>query len=339
MTAISTDDRAAIERIRAAVVGALPTQHPRPELDAFYRAMRSYPERSGKTLRGLLILLSTEAHGVDRYRGLRSAAAIELFQNWVLVHDDIEDDSEERRGSPALHRELGVPVALNVGDAMHVYMWQLLLDHPPERFARREAILAEFLDTIHRTAEGQHLDLSWVRERRFDISEDDYLAMVRLKTAYYTVLAPLRLGALCADLDPVGVPVEASLDLGTAFQIRDDVLNLDPDVRYGKEFAGDLYEGKRTLILAHLFAQASTDDREEASAILDAPRSERSADDVARLLQLIGRYGSLAYAQGVADARSELGLAALRAWSVDLAGRTAAERLVELLDTVAKRTT
>jgi geranylgeranyl diphosphate synthase type II len=339
VTAIFADERAAIAEIRSAVLGALPSDHPNDDLAGFYRAMRSYPERSGKTLRGLLTLLSTEAHGAARSRGLRSAAAIELFQNWVLVHDDIEDDSEERRGSPALHRDLGVPIALNVGDAMHVYMWQLLLSHPAADYPRRDAILEEFLTTIHRTAEGQHLDLFWVGEGRFDVDERDYLEMVRLKTGYYTVLAPLRLGALCANLSATSVPAEAALDLGTAFQIRDDVLNLDRSVHYGKEFAGDLYEGKRTLVLAHLFAHATSDDRAESGALLAAPRTERSESDVERLLTLIDRYGSIDYAQRVANRRAESGLAALSAWAETLPVPTVGLKLLTLLDTVAKRTT
>jgi geranylgeranyl diphosphate synthase type II len=339
VTAIFAEERAAIADIRSAVLAALPSDHQHPDIAGLYRAMRSYPERSGKTLRGLLTLLSTEAHGVDRRKGLRSAAALELFQNWVLVHDDIEDDSEERRGRPALHRELGIPIALNVGDAMHVYMWQLLLSHPAQEFPERDAILSEFLATIHRTAEGQHLDLTWVSEGRFDVAERDYLEMVRLKTGYYTVLAPLRLGALCADVSPANVPSEAALDLGTAFQIRDDVLNLDRSVSYGKEFAGDLYEGKRTLVLAHLFAHASADECAEAGTLLAAPRAQRSETDVARLLALIARYRSTDYAQQVANRRAEDGLSTLTDWAEQLPAPTAGARVLTLLDTVAKRTT
>ena len=114
------------EALSEAIRTGLPQTHEKPVLNAFYRLIRDYPERGGKGLRGLLVLLSTGAHGADWRRGLEVAAALELFQNWVLIHDDIEDDSEERRGAPALHKQVGMPVALNVGDALHVYMWQKL---------------------------------------------------------------------------------------------------------------------------------------------------------------------------------------------------------------------
>ena len=179
-----------------AVLEPLSKDHPHPDLARFYGLIRNYPERQGKQLRGLFLLLAAEAHGGAWHDALPVAAALEQFQNWVLIHDDIVDDSEERRGEPALHKQVGMPLALNVGDALHVYMWQTL--HGLGASLPREEIWSEFTTMIHRTAEGQHLDLSWVEENRFDISEADYLEMVTLKTAFYTVVSPLNLGALCA---------------------------------------------------------------------------------------------------------------------------------------------
>jgi geranylgeranyl diphosphate synthase, type II len=138
---------------------------PDPDLERFYALLRDYPARGGKRLRGRFVLAACAAHGGDPARALAPAAALELFQNWVLVHDDIEDDSEERR-APALHRTVGVPVALNVGDAMHVYMWQALLALRGDAGFDADAIRDEFVRVIHRTAEGQHLDLAWVAEGR-----------------------------------------------------------------------------------------------------------------------------------------------------------------------------
>lgn len=333
----------AAERIRRTVLAALPHEADHPELRRFVALLRAYPERSGKTLRGRFVLGSADAHGGDPRAALTAAAALELFQNWVLVHDDIEDDSEERRGEPALHRQVGVPVALNVGDAMHVYMWQLLLSLPASApavgRADREGILREFLWMIHRTAEGQHLDLSWVADGRFDIGEEDYLTMVTRKTAYYTVVSPLRLGALCASRPPHPAFEPAGVDLGIAFQIRDDVLNLMPDVAYGKEFAGDLYEGKRTLVLAHLFAHARADERAEVEAVLALPRDRKTPDQVQRVLHLIDAHGSLAYAQGVAEARARRGLGRLEEALEAAPEAEAAARLRALLSSLAARRT
>ncbi len=308
------------------------------ELDRFLTLMRDYPERPGKTLRGRLLVLAARAHGApDDAAALHLAAALELFQNWVLVHDDIEDDSEERRGRPALHRLVGMPVALNVGDAMHVAMWHHLLGLPEAPPLDRAAALEEVASTITRTAAGQHLDLAWVTQGRFDVSEAEYLVMVTLKTAYYTVVAPLRLGAFCAGRSPAPQFEEAGIDLGVAFQIRDDVLNLTEGASHGKEFAGDLYEGKRTLVLAHLLAHASAAERSRVVNLLALPRPEKSAEQVAEVLALIDAHGSLAYAQQVAESRLERGLARLEEALEGLPGRAAAQALLGAVGDLAER--
>lgn len=326
--------------IRAAVLAALPDPDAaqQPELQAFHRHMREYPNRAGKTLRGQVLMYSSRAHGGDDPFALTAAAALELFQNWVLIHDDIEDGSEERRGKPALHRSIGVPVALNVGDAMHVYMWKLLLALPTvSTGGDRAAILREFEWMILRTAEGQHIDLSWVQDGRFDIDEADYLAMVTRKTAYYTVVSPLRLGAACATVEPHPDLDAAGVDLGVAFQIRDDVLNLMPEVSYGKEFAGDLYEGKRTLVLAHLFAHVDSNERSELESLLSQPRARKRPPQIERVLHMIRQHGSLAYAQEVAEMRARRGLEVLEVVLADLPERPAADALLETLRSIAHR--
>jgi geranylgeranyl diphosphate synthase type II len=325
------------------ILEQLPQLHPsNPELSRYYRLLRSYPQRAGKLIRGRLLLLSTAAHGAVMENGavmesgLDWAAALELFQSWVLIHDDVEDDSLIRRGEPALHRQVGVPVAINTGDGLHVYMWQLLI-----RAGAPARVLHEFLETIHRTAEGQHLDLSWVTSGRFDISEEEYLEMVRLKTGRYTVVAPLRLGAFAAGSDAAAEFLPLGLDLGAAFQIRDDVLNLlvaDPARGgYGKEFAGDLHEAKRTLILAHFLATASRAVHDEAIERLRKPRSGRTAGDEAWLLAALNGTGSLIYAQERAEQLAAPALAQLAALLAELPGKAAASDLLLLLRSLANR--
>lgn len=322
----------------------LPQTHPQPDLQRFYEHLNDYPQRTGKMLRGLFSLLSYESHSGNTapdsrgwQNALSVAAGLELFQNWVLIHDDIEDDSEERRGKPALHRKIAMPLALNVGDALHVYMWSLLhqLEHP-----QKSAILAEFAHMIHRTAEGQHLDLCWVAEGHFNIAKEDYLMMVTLKTSYYTAIAPLRLGALCADIKlRKNSYIEAGNALGRAFQIRDDVLNLDAQINYGKEFAGDLYEAKRTLILTHTFAEANDDETEQLRNLLGKARDEKSPADIKTILKLIQKYDSLTYAQSIAENYADKGIKQL---SLELAEHRGSipsvnSELLGLLNTVARR--
>jgi geranylgeranyl diphosphate synthase, type II len=327
------------ERVHEAVLGLLPETHEDPDLHRFAGLMREYPSRGGKRVRGRLMLASTAAHGGDPEAALVVAAALELFQNWVLVHDDIEDDSEARRGAPALHRMVGVPVALNVGDAMHVYMWQALLALASRSDFDADAIRREFLWMIHRTAEGQHLDLTWVAEGRFDIGEEAYLSMVRRKTAAYTCVSPLRLGAHASGRAPDPALTAIGDRLGAAFQIRDDVLNLrsGQETSYGKEFAGDLYEGKRTLVLVHALRHAAPREAEEAVARLRPPREQRRPEDVAWLLELIERCGSLRYAQARAEALASAALRELEQVVAALPDREAALGLLAELDGLTQR--
>ncbi len=321
-----------ITALRKRMLAVLPQHHDNPDLHSFYKLVRDYPSRQGKNLRGLFILLSCEAHGGTWQDALDVAVALELFQNWVLIHDDIEDDSEERRGLPALHKQVGMPVALNVGDALHVYMWQVL-----NQDSISSTIRKEFLDMIHRTAEGQHLELSWIAQNRFDVSEQEYLEMVTLKTAHYTVISPLRLGAFCANATPDERFIQAGKDLGVAFQIRDDVLNLSESEGYGKEFAGDLYEAKRTLILSHLFANAEETEKTKFVQRLANPRQDKTDEDMQFVLAAIKRYGSLTYAQSVAAAKAKSGLELMTDITKQLPNQGLTQGLTGLLESLAER--
>lgn len=314
------------------MLSVLPQQHENADLNTFYKLIRDYPSRQGKNLRGLFVLLSCEAHGRHWQDALDVAVALELFQNWVLIHDDIEDDSDERRGQPALHKQVGMPVALNVGDALHIYMWQVL-----NRESIAPIIRLEFIEMIHRTAEGQHLDLSWIAQKRFDVSEEEYLDMVTRKSAYYTVVSPLRLGAMCANVKPDERLTDAGKDLGIAFQIRDDVLNLSESEGYGKEFAGDLYEAKRTLILVHLFANVTASEKTELIERLAKPRQEKTPEDVKFILEKINRYGSLAYAQRVAEAKAKSGLSLIKEIAKTLPNQSLTQELTGLLESLSQR--
>ncbi|MFC4637186.1 polyprenyl synthetase family protein [Deinococcus hohokamensis] len=321
------------------VLSLLPEPAGRPELRHYAEMLRDYPQRGGKGIRSELLLASARAHGVApdtaAWEGaLWLAAALELFQNWVLIHDDIEDDSEERRGRPALHRLHGLPLALNAGDALHAYMWAAV------HRAGVPGAMDAFLAMIHRTAEGQHLDLSWVEHGEWALQPADYLEMVRLKTAYYTVVVPLQLGARAAGTQPHPDFEPAGLALGAAFQIRDDVLNLTGDaVKYGKEIAGDLLEGKRTLIVLHWLTQAPEAQRQTFLDQMRRPRSEKDPAVTAQLHQWLLDSGSVAHAQALADAEAARGLALLeRAFApLPTPERAAAHELLGAMRALATR--
>ncbi|RJF71071.1 polyprenyl synthetase family protein [Deinococcus cavernae] len=321
----------------ARIESLLPTGGDLPELQRYAAMLRDYPQRGGKGLRSELLLGTARAYGVaegspEWERALWLAAALELFQNWVLIHDDIEDDSEERRGRPALHRLHGVPLAINAGDALHVYMWMAV------RRSGVDQALDEFMAMVLKTAEGQHLDLAWVETREWNLTPEDYLRMVRLKTAYYTVIYPLRLGALAAGREPSAEFEAAGLALGTAFQIRDDVLNLIGDpAKYGKEIGGDLLEGKRTLIVLHWLAGASAQQRTVFLERMNRARTEKNAGQLEELLTWLRESGSVRAAQEFADLEAQRGLAALAQALAGAPNQHATEALLQTMKVLATR--
>ena len=261
------------------------------------------PDAWGKGIRPALVLATCQAFGGSRREAIAPAATIELLHNAFLIHDDVEDESELRRGRPTLHQLHGVPLAINAGDALAVTALAVLND-PGELGARlSQRVTAEVLQMARRTTAGQNLELRWRRDNELDLRPEDYFDLVLQKTCCYTTIYPLRVGALVGTrgaLDDAGLePIsQFGYYLGAAFQIRDDLLNVVGDeARYGKEVGGDLREGKRTLMLIHLLGAASPDDRGWLAAYLAAPISERQPDEVQRVFAMMETYGSLDFAE------------------------------------------
>lgn len=259
-----------------------------------------YLERGGKGLRPALCLATCVAFGGDVEDALPSAAAIELLHTAFLVHDDVEDDSQLRRGEPTLHRRYGRALAINAGDGLAVLALGALRDNE-QRLDRRLAarIWSEFDFMARQTVDGQARELGWQRDGRTDLTPDDYLDLIIKKTCWYTTLLPLRVGALIGarkaiDLEPM---LRFGFFLGAAFQIRDDILNLTGSQEvYGKELLGDLREGKRTLMLIHLLAAASPDDRDRIARYLALDPSERSGVVTSDIMAMMQSHGSVAFA-------------------------------------------
>jgi geranylgeranyl diphosphate synthase, type II len=284
----------------------LPTTHATPEIDLLYRMMRDYPSRAGKGLRPGLLLILNRAFGGSDARALNTAAALELFQNWIVIHDDIEDQSDLRRGLPALHIKHGVPLALNAGDALAGKMWELLLRNREILGANLAMqIFEEFLFMYAQTTSGQHIELGWVSSARWNITEEDYFNMCRHKTAWYTVITPSWVGALIAGANAANrdIFVRFGMDLGVAFQIQDDILNLAGDVgKYGKEIAGDLWEGKRTLVVIDLLRKCSQDEKRFVLDTLNKTREEKRPEEIEKILSLIKKHESIKYAAQTSQA-------------------------------------
>ncbi|RYZ02015.1 MAG: polyprenyl synthetase family protein [Myxococcales bacterium] len=278
----------------------------RPDLRRYlYDLVAEYPRRWGKMMRPSICLATAQAFGARLETALPSAASIELLHNSLLIHDDIEDQSDERRGLPTLHRLHGLPLALNAGSALSLMSLYPLIGASDLAPGVTSRLLRETVRVGQESAEGQALELGWCRDNHLDLRQGDYLELVLKKTCWLATIHPLRVGALlalgeAADLDRF---VCAGFFLGAAFQIHDDVLNLIGDAKaYGKELAGDLWEGKRTLVLIELLERCSPSEREELRAFYGLSRAEKTQSQVTRVLSLMHRHGSIEAARGVAEA-------------------------------------
>jgi geranylgeranyl pyrophosphate synthase/uncharacterized protein with NAD-binding domain and iron-sulfur cluster len=289
-----------------ALAESIPTWEPQRHL---YGLVKDFMDRSGKGLRPALCIATARALGGRAEDVCHAAAGLEMLHNAFLVHDDIEDGSELRRGAPTMHRRTGIPIAVNTGDTMNALAMRLFR-RTGERLGPATAmrIFDEVDHMVVETLEGQAMELGWVRDNDLTVSVDDYLRLVLKKTAWYSFIHPMRIGALVANGEDQNLSRYDRFGylLGLAFQISDDVLNLIGDVgRYGKEIDGDLWEGKRTIVLTHALAHTSQVDRAWISGFLARPRERRLPREIVRLHQILASGGSIQYAQQSAAAFTE----------------------------------
>jgi geranylgeranyl diphosphate synthase, type II len=288
--------------IRRSMLDAMPDGEP---VEWLYGPMREYPSRPGKALRPALCMSAGRAFGASADDLLGVAVAIELLHNAFLVHDDVADGSEMRRGRPTLAASYGLAAALNAGDALAIVAGQVLR-RATRRFDRdlADLVWAEFDTMAMRTLEGQATEAGWQLDNVAALRPEDYLELIMHKTCWYTTIHPLRVGAMIgsrgsAELAPL---VRFGFHFGAAFQIRDDLLNLVGDERmYGKEILGDLYEGKRTLPLVHLLMTADGADGALVRDYLGRRRDQRSAQLVAAVRELMDTYGSIEFTSEFAE--------------------------------------
>jgi geranylgeranyl diphosphate synthase type II len=323
----------------AGVERHLPAGEPRRWL---YDPLSAYARRPGKGLRAALCLAACDARGGSEDDAVGAAVAVELAHAACLVHDDIQDGGRVRRGGPAAVVREGLPLALNLGDALAALSVDVLRG-AVRRLGGGVAgrVADEFRDAVWRSLEGQATELGWRRDGVTDVTVTDYLSLVLHKTCWYTTIAPLRIGTLIGTRGRTREPDLAALArlgffLGVAFQVTDDVLNLTATATpgrdgYDKEPGSDLAEGKRTLVLVHLLGAAKPPDRDAVAALL-APGRERSPDDVEFLAGLAGEYGSVdaarAFARGASDAAADAFGVAFRGVS-ETPGATVVRHLVD----------
>jgi geranylgeranyl diphosphate synthase type II len=280
----------------------LPEAEPRRYL---YDLVADHPRRGGRAFRPSLCIATARAFGTPIEVALRTAVSIELMHNAMLIHDDIEDESEQRRGKPTMHMAEGVPIAINVGDMLSLLSMRPLLDNRQMLGSELSLRILEETERMAReSAEGQALELGWRRDNVTDVAEADYLHMVLKKTCWLATIHPTRMGALIGSVGAMDLDkcIRFGFFLGAAFQIQDDLLNLQGDATaYGKEIGGDIREGKRTLMLIHLLSYAEDAERERLRCLLGQPREARTDRDIAWVRERMDAYGSLDYARQVAQ--------------------------------------
>ncbi|EKD44047.1 MAG: Geranylgeranyl pyrophosphate synthase [uncultured bacterium] len=255
----------------------------------------------GKRIRGSLILLGYKIAGKKKCSDILSAAvAYEIFQTAILAHDDIIDKSPTRRGRPSLHTTLGsdhlaTSYAICLGDVGFFLAYQILNELNCDTKLKNLA-LSNFSDTMLNTTIGEILDIKLSAEKTKD--EQDTLTMLDLKTAWYTVVGPLQLGAILGGADKKLLKniKEFGKNLGIAFQIQDDILGTFGDpTKTGKSVDSDIKEGKSTILISHALSHANNADKK---ILTQAYGSQSITDDEIQIVRdIMVRTGSLKYAE------------------------------------------
>lgn len=213
--------------------------------DNLYAPLRYFMTLGGKRLRPVLTLLGAELFGLEREKVIKAAAAIEVFHNFTLIHDDIMDEAPLRRGKATVHEKWNQNIGILSGDVLLVKAYQLICQQGSEH-------LAELMELFNRTAievcEGQQMDMDF--ESRSDVTEEEYVEMIRLKTSVLLGCA-LEMGAILANASKQDRKLiyDFGQHIGVAFQIKDDILDLyaDPE-KFGKQVGGDVISNKKTLL-------------------------------------------------------------------------------------------
>lgn len=328
MSMIGGHIREAAGEIEAVMHGIMPEREPQ----GVYSLAWDFIKRGGKRVRPYLLLASIRAFNGEPERGLEIAAGIEIFHSFTLIHDDIEDNSEMRRGKPCLHITHGVPLAINAGDGMFAHVFralQMSALSPDEK----EKVTGMLADAFISVVDGQGYEISWIHENKWDISEEMYLKMAGGKTAAL-IAACSKIGAYIGGAGGKEVDEMWSYgyETGLAFQIHDDVLNLvGEEEKYKKEIGGDIREGKRTLIVIHALKTLDPEERDELMGILS--KKENTREEIGRAIGLCKKSGSIEYAGKYAKGLVE---SAKRRLAVVKNSRVKSE-LEELADLFIKR--
>ncbi|MFP8954382.1 geranylfarnesyl diphosphate synthase [Natrialbaceae archaeon A-arb3/5] len=334
----------AVRKRRERVNEAIPEELPIEQPERLYEASRYLLDAGGKRLRPTVLLATGEALAdvepltVD-YRSfpaltgesidlMNAAVSVEVIQSFTLIHDDIMDDDDLRRGVPAVHKEYDLETAILAGDTLYSKAFEIMLETGAEP-ARAVDALDVLATTCTKICEGQSLDVTF--EERDNVTPEEYLEMVEQKTAVlYAASACLPAILQGADQETIDALYGYGLDIGRAFQIRDDVLDLTvPSEKLGKQRGSDLVENKQTLITVHAREQGVDIEGLVDTNDVDAVTESEIDDAVAQLEDA----GSISYANEMARDLVEQGKGRLEV----LPDNEARELLLELADYLIER--
>lgn len=313
---MTTSERveSAIADRRAIVNEAISEQLPIKKPERLYSASRYLLDAGGKRLRPTITLLTAEALSDtvgqsyeyrrfptldgDRIDVLTAAVSIEVIQSFTLIHDDIMDDDDLRRGVPAVHREYDLETAILAGDTLYSKAFEYMLETgaSPDRSV---SALKELATTCTEICEGQALDVDF--ERRSDVTTEEYLEMVEFKTAVlYAAAASIPAILLGSDKKTVDALHGYGLDVGRAFQVQDDLLDLTVSSdELGKRRGSDLVEGKRTVITLHA--------RNQGINVDDLVSADPTEAEIESAVRRLDDAGSIDYAREIASDLVESG--------------------------------
>jgi geranylgeranyl diphosphate synthase type I len=263
------------------------------EPDKLVSAVRHYPEAGGKRLRPVLAMVVADAISGDEERVIPFACSLEIIHNFTLIHDDVMDDDQIRRGRPAVHALYDMPTAIIAGDALFARAFEVLArtDVPHGRF---RGLLDMVAHTVWEIAEGQQLDIDF--ESSDEVTIDQYLRMIEKKTA--VLFACAAKGAVTVSDGTEAQEREMwkyGILLGLGFQIWDDVLGITAEEeKLGKPVGSDIRNGKRTLIVLHALENADEERRKMLLSILG--RQDATDEEVNRAIQTLEEVGSIEFA-------------------------------------------
>ncbi|MEI6311634.1 MAG: polyprenyl synthetase family protein [Bacteroidota bacterium] len=299
------------------------TDHFNFEPKGLYEPVKHIMSIPGKRIRPMLCLMSCEMFGGNIKDALYASFAMEVFHNFTLVHDDIMDKADIRRGHPTVHKVFGTNAGILAGDAMLSYAYKYLCMTPA-------STLVDVLDVFNKTSieiyEGQQLDVDF--ETRLDVSEEEYIKMIEYKTSVLLACS-LKVGAIIggASKEDQERIYNFGLYLGLSFQIKDDLLDtFGEQAKVGKRIGGDILNNKKTFLLINALKKASAEDKEHLLHLMDEPNEDKKIAEVKEIFNL---YHIESYTQERIEKYYQDSITYLDAISADESSKSVVRQLAE----------